>query len=526
MKKEYLLAGLISIIVLLFANAYLLFGLFTPKEGLSFLGRRVINSQDTYTYVSFIEQVKQGKVLFSNLYTSEPQTSTLVRPSYTLLGFIANLTGITSISSYHLGRLIFSIPFFIVLYIFISQFFSDYRKRLLAFTITLTSTGVGYLLGFYFTKSSDSWIPESLTFLSLQEAPHFILSQTFMLVAFLFLLKGFKSNRIRYFVLTFIALILLGFEHPYNLLICALTSVFAGLYFFKYKKVSLKLLTIGVLSTVAPFIISFLYQYAETLRNPTLSSWISQSTSPSPINYIFGYGILIIFAIFGLEKYLSEKKIPQILIVSWIAATVILLYSPVFFQRRLSEGLHIPLSILAAEGLVIVAVFASRFVIERARKNFVYVFIVVTVLIMAIGTLLGVFQDVRVIGRDSLNSYYYYLSNGEVNGMRWLKQETDSNDVILANWFYGNVMPGIIGRKVYLGHSAQTKDFNSKIDLVNKFILNTKSSSAYKFLKKNHITYIYLGSNDSMLTYGFKPDAKPYLIKVYDSDNVKIYEVR
>jgi hypothetical protein len=45
-------------------------------------------------------------------------------------------------------------------------------------------------------------------------------------------------------------------------------------------------------------------------------------------------------------------------------------------------------------------------------------------------------------------------------------------------------------------------------------------------LKDNNITYLYLGGNDSILTYGFKPEKKPYLIKIYDEGQAKIYRVR
>lgn len=40
------------------------------------------------------------------------------------------------------------------------------------------------------------------------------------------------------------------------------------------------------------------------------------------------------------------------------------------------------------------------------------------------------------------------------------------------------------------------------------------------------ITYIYLGSNDTILQYGFKPEEKPYLVKVWDQGGVLIYRVK
>lgn len=534
MKKEIFWAILIAAIVLVFSNAYVLYGMMVPKDQLSFLGRRVINSQDTYTYVAFIEQARQGRFYFENLYTTEPQTPSLVRPSYYLLGRLGAFLVLPSIVLYHLGRILFSILFCIILYIFLGQFFKSSGKRLLSFAIILTATGWGYFVAGLFSKVADLWIPEANTFLSLQEAPHFILSQSLMLLSFLFLLKGWQSSlhkeKIRrttiYFSLVFVVLFALGFEHPYDLLLCTGTAFFAGIYLWFANKVPKKALIISILLVILVSVLGNLYQYIQTLTNPIINNWAQQSSSPTPMDYLLGFGFIIVFAVLGLEKYLTSRKTPEILIIAWIATTSILIYSPIFFQRRLSEGFHIPLSILATEGVIMSALFVSGFVVQRAKKIVYRVFIVILVILMTFGTILGVLADIKTIQNDSVNAYYYYLLNAEVQGMVWLRDKTTPQDVILSNWFYGNIIPGVTGRKVYIGHKAQTNNFDGKVRLINKFILDKNADSAYKFLKDNHITYVFVGNDDTMLTYGFKPDAKPYLIKVFDEGGARVYRVR
>lgn len=534
LKREYFLFIVITLVILVFSNIYVFYGLFSPKEGLTYLGRRVINSQDTYTYVAFIEQAKQGKILFENLYTTEPQTASLIRPSYYFLGRIASVLDISSIAAYHLGRIIFSIVFCLVLYLFLGIFFKSYKRRLLAYTIIISTTGLGFLVGSLWSQVSDAWIPESNTFLSLQEAPHFILSQMFMLLTFLFVLKGWgiadEKNRTKrrnlYLGLSFVSLFLLTFEHPYDLLLCTGAIFSSALYLALFHKVKRSVLVISALGEVVVCFLGLLYQYTETVRNPILSNWAAQSKSPNPMDYILGYGILIPFAVIGLERYLTQRKVSQILIISWVGVTSILLYSPVFFQRRLSEGFHIPLGILGTEGLIITAFFVSRLFIPKVRKMVSYMFVSVVVFVMCIGTVLGVQQDVGIVSKDSMGAYYYYMLSDEIKAMEYLKYKTDGKDIILSNWFYGNVIPGVTGRKVYIGHKAQTNQFENKIKTINTFLLNKNVDEAYSFLKKNNITYVYLGGNDSILTYGFKPEKKPYLIKVYDEGQAKIYKVR
>ena len=96
----------------------------------------------------------------------------------------------------------------------------------------------------------------------------------------------------------------------------------------------------------------------------------------------------------------------------------------------------------------------------------------------------------------------------------------------MANWFYGNLIPGITGRKVYVGHRVQTPFFDQKIEKMNWFLVNRNSKEAYNFLKSNGITYIFLGKNDSMLKYGFKPFEKPYLVEVYNRNDVLVFRIK
>ncbi len=540
-KKEYLWASLIAFIIVSLSNLYLFMGVTNPKSGLVFLERRVINSQDMYTYVSFIEQARQGRLFFENLYTTEHQTQTLIRPSYTFLGWIAALFGMSSVTAYHVGRILFSIPFFILLYILISNFFSTPKRRLLAFSVTLSATGIGYLTQFLLPQASDLWIPESVTFLSLQEAPHFILSQALMILAFLCVIKLFMNygvnNGIRskiFLGILALTLVYLGLEHPYDLCIVTLTVWVASAWLLiksKSNKIPvnrnyLKIIAWVIMLVTGATAVTFLYQYVETIFNPTLGSWAAISDSPIPMEYIAGFGFLLLFGMIGLEIFLRRLSMKDILIASWVGCGFVLLYAPVFFQRRLSEGLAIPISILSTEGILVTALFLSKFAIKKAKIFVFYTMVCLITLTMIPGTLIGISSDITTINADSRAGYYYYILVGELHGMRWIRDNTSSNDIILTNWFYGNILPGISGRKVFFGHKAQTKQFDEKVAAANKFLLDKNTNEAVSFLKKNRITYIYLGNNDTMLRYGFKPDEKPYLIKVFDEDGSTVYKVR
>lgn len=503
--KEYILIGITILIILLINNLPLLVGYYSGKKELVFLGRRVVNSQDVYTYLAFIEQAKQGKNLFANLYTTEKQVERLFRPSYLLIGKTAKLLGLSSIAAYHFFRIILNLIFFYVLYKFLANFFAEKWKKLFAFIIVLSSSGLGYLLGKWAVNSVDLWVPEAITFMSLAEAPHFILSQILMILFFFNFLKK------RYF-LSGIFIFLLSFEHPYNLV----PMLFTIVTFLLWKR--------GFsLSTLWIFIFSGLglgYQLLELITNPVLKTWSAQNIllSPDPVNYFVGFGLLIFLALIGGENYLQDDKEEKSLIIVWFAASLILPFFPVNFQRRFIEGAHIPLAILASEGLF--------FLVNKQAKTSRLIFIGITIFILALSSISLVIRDIKDISKESTAGYYYFILKEEKTALSWLKENSKIDDGIMANWFYGNIIPGLTGRRVYLGHKIQTPDFDKKVEQINLFLLNKDDDSAYKFLKENNLKYIFLGKNDSMIIYGFKPEEKPYLTKAYDKEDIKIYKVK
>jgi hypothetical protein len=501
--KEFIIVAAVTVAVLFINNLPLLSGYLNKKYNLQFLGRRFVNSQDVYTYVSFIEQAKQGKVLFENLYTTDPQQPALLRPSYFFIGKFAHLTGLSSIAAYHLSRIVLTILFIFTLYGFLGLFFK--KNRIAALIFALVSSGLGFLFGSLFKNSIDLWVPEAITFMSLAEAPHFILAQLLMVLIFWNFLKK------RYF-LAGLLLFMLSLEHPFNLFPIFVTLVILLLW---ERKFSFSMVWMILFSAAG-----LGYQLFELATNPVLRSWSTQNIllSPDPVSYIVGFGLLIPLAFIGGENFLKEQSQERKLIIAWFSASFVLPFFPVAFQRRFIEGIHLPLAILAVEGSILLA--------KKHSKLSETIFIGVIIFFVSFSSLGLIIKDIQEINKDSSSNYYYHLLTGEVAAMQWLKENSRLTDGILSNWFYGNIIPGIAGRRVYLGHKIQTPDFDKRVENINKFILDTNNQEAKKFLDDNHINYVFLGNNDSIIYYGFKPKEKPYLNEVYNQEGISIYQIR
>jgi len=329
-----------------------------------------------------------------------------------------------------------------------------------------------------------------------------------MLLGIMFFLKYLKKRELMDILTSTSLFLLLSFEHPYNLLVIGFTVLFVCLLTGEkiYK------------SVFFAFLSSFglIYQLIQILTNPTLMGWHFSLLSPPPVAYLVGFGLLIPFAVIGMEKIYKEKDANYKLLLVWVFVTGVIIYSPFEFQRRMIEGIHIPLAILAGIGLFFVA--------GKFKKHWVDV-VLSAVVLLSLTSFYTIYIDFSTINKDSSKGYYYYITKPEAKGIAWLKSHTGGKDVILSNWFYGNLIPGLAGRTVYLGHKAQTINFDRKVNSINSFLLSSDTKLSRTFLKENRITYIFLGNNDDMIFYGFKPDTKPFLTKVYSENGVLIYKV-
>jgi hypothetical protein len=489
MKTEKLFIIGIAAAALFIINAPIIYFYNTDNTDLLFLGRRVANNEDTYRYVSFIEQAKQNRNLFENLYTTEPQEPNLLRPSYQVIGKLARAFNVSSIAAYHVSRIILSLLFYFVLFRFITLFFDDSIKRVAAFFTVSLASGFGTI----------DWIPGAVTFLSLGEAPHFILSQVLLLIGLYFLLTE------HLYILAPLPLFFLSLERPCYVLVIAPTVLVS---FVWSKKGFVKGMLPALLSS--PGII---YRFVELRTNPAFASWQAQNAliSPSPNDYLLGFGLLVPLAILGVESFTKEESLKHKLILSWVFMTAAMIYAPVSFQRSMVEGVHIPVAILAAVGLS---------VLSKTRKRLA----IVVLVLLPVFSILSIYKDMRAIG-DPSNRHYFFMDRDEYEAVSWLGSHTTDKDVILANTDYGNLIPGFVARKTYIGHSIQTINLSGKIELVNSFLLEKNALIAWSFLYSNKITHIFLGKNDAMARYGFHPQTLDFLTVVYSKKGVRIYGV-
>ena len=491
-----------SIGVLALASLPYVIGALTAGPDRVFSGLQV-NPLDGVSYLAKMQIGLHGEWLFSLRFTAESSTGVLLFTYFVALGQLARMLGLPLILVFHAARLLGGFALLWSIYALIARVTDSIDQRRRAWWLIAISSGLGWLALLSGRASTSDWtIPESNTFYSLIANAHFALAMALMIVLFIGLLEAQHVSARRVIGLSVLSILL------------AIIQPFAPVALFAILGVTLVLIwrrdrawprpqfftAIGVGLITTPLLI---YLYAATQIDAVLRGWSAQNQTLSPaiIDYVLGYGVLILLAIPAARSAWRRRSNWDLLLLAWIVVTAPLLYAPFPLQRRWSLGLHIPIGVLAASGLSQIA----RTI--RARR-----------LLFAATVPTSITIVVVLIAGAAAHSPNIYLTTDEFAAMTWLHDHAQFNDVVLAAPETGAFIPAFAGQRVVYGHPYETVDADRKKQLVLDFFTG-RSTDALR-----GVNYVLIGPREQ--TLGASDVSDLPLSEAFRSGQVVLYAVK
>ncbi len=540
-SNEKKLWTIVTIALIFITTLPILYAWLTTPQESYFVGFGSLAPGDVSLYFSYFEQVKQGHILFKDLYTSEVQTRTLFIPFFAFWGFIGKILHLNNPLLYQVARITHLIAFMSVLSYAIAYFFHGMRKRTIALFFTLFASGLGGYIAPFFEQFSydttgyyhwpmDLWVTESNTFLTLYHNPLYIFSLTLLLLTFLYFLLAIETNQKKWMLYGGITALLLIQTHPYHMpTLASIMFVFIVMraiqkqqFLWRYWK------TATVMALIA--LPAALYWILLLQYDWLLASRINQQGGYVTVWWLtlISYGFLVPLALLGIFSRATRNNTRWLFLIAWLATSSILIHLN-FLQhpRRLTEGLQIPLTFLAVEGLFILATKIKQHIHHTSMWHTLYHMRPIRWIAFL---LLFCFSQLFVIANDIALAVNHdprlYRPQGEFAAMQWLKNNTAENAVIFSNVINGNLIPGITGRTVYAGHSSETAFWETKITRIALWYDVTQDfEKKYQFLTQNNIMYVWYSDFEKMLG-DFDPRSLPQLGEVFSNNEVTIFEVR
>jgi hypothetical protein len=459
--------------------------------------------------------------------------------------------------------------------------------RKLAFLMVCFGSGFGWLPLWWQVRGIDTpidkWQPEALTFLSLYLSPLFCCSLALQVGILLLLLRSDRTDQIKPAILAGLCGFLLGLIHTYDVISLAAVwltyRIAASLRPLDPAERNATVrswrnaLIAGVITLPA-----VVYIYRQLQTETVFGQRAAVETkSPALAWVLIGYGVLLLLALLGTyvqlkstpkgigttgepslsngtvsSETVSSRSISPIAIrflICWACANLAVSYLPTSFQRKLLQGEHFPIAILAGIG--------ATWLLGRTRLRSTPLWIATMGLILFLSI-----TNVRFVLRD-LDNYQInlaqtgqhrtYLKPGEIEALRWIDANvprsvavqplpylklasTDpeehrfgATDMSLACF-----TPGLTHHAVYCGHWGETPDYPAKLeDLTALCVFRTTEQKRIALLRKmkvGYLVYSQLEADDEWLDreaplFRGKFSPPPYLKLVHENKDADIYEV-
>lgn len=493
-------AGFAAIVMLITTLPYLI-GVLAAGDTWRF-GGFVFGTDDGCSYLAKMRLGARGDWLFTLRYTHEPHAGALLFLPYVLLGKLAAFFADPAsprlftalVIVFHAARIVFGAALIAVCYRFVAVFLPGQATRRFALVVIALGGGLGWLLllsgqGLFGSLPVDWFVPEGYSFLILFGLPHLALARASLLGGLLLLFRAVEqpvSGRasLRQTILAGLLWLVTGLCVPfYVAVLYVILGCWGVALWLRGRRCGAYIWRAGTAALIPLPLLA--YTGVVFLTNDALGRWSAQNDlpSPHPLHYVLGYGVLALPAVIGARWAWRGAARPQheaaALLVAWVIAVPVLIYLPIGVQRRLAEGVIVPLSILAAIGLRLR--FPTRRLWSRARTA-VLLLVLPTTALLVLGGAAGALTPSRPI----------FQATADLAALDRLNAIAPRDAVVLCLKQTGNYLPARTDLIAYVGHGPETLHSEQKEQRAEQFYAGQLSAEERRALLA-HIDYVYWG---------------------------------
>ena len=496
------------------------------------------NFDDSCVYLSWMRQSADGLARTINLFTTDPQHGLAPNPFFWVLGRAAGLTHLPLLGVYHGARLICGFVLLLAVWELIRALIVPVPARRLAYLFVCFSAGLGWLPCWRdgsLAAPIDLWQPEAITFLSLYLSPLFCFSMFLQVKIIHLLLVGERTGRFRYAIYAGLCGSVLGLTHTYDVVslaaawICYLLGS-AVLLHRRGRPLSdtvpswTRALAAGLITLPAVAFIAYQLRSETVFRQRALVA----TTAPALHWVVLGYGVTLLFAAFATVLLIrsaipthrqTEDRLSRepdawtidpeaaLLLIVWLITNIAVSYIPVSFQRKMIQGAHFPIAILAGIGAACVL---NRLRGTPSISRFP-AFAFISTLILCLSNVHFMLRDTENYSQNLAQTKLHrtYIQPGEIAALQWLRTHTAPGTAVQPLPWIGLlatdsgrqvftreatlmcITPGLIDRPVYCGHWGETPDFFTKLAELRMFATPRRTDSErIALLRSMHVRYV------------------------------------
>jgi len=486
----------------------------------------IMDQVDYHTYLAKMWQGFRGEWRYEVPYTTESHEGAYFFTFYLALGHVARLAGLGLPLTYQLARVGFGFVMLLIVYRFIALFVVPLRSRRLAFLLATMASGLGWITEILAPTSPggvspmEFWLLDGFTYLAVLVVPHFSAAIALLLGIYVLLLRRYDGPSLGEAGLAVLSSVALGLIHPYALLLADLVPL---LYWATSWLWTRQMNWRGTATVLAMGLgqLPILAYDLWIFRQPVFAGWSAQNVTlspPLPV-YLWGYGLLILPSVVGVVAWARRGSPGLAFPVIWIVLVAILAHLPWNLQRRFLEGVQVPLGLLAGVGV------AQGLFPELHGQKAGGLRWLAMALLLALAPVSNLYLTVGHTLAAAARSPALFWSADTIAAVDWLGENSRPEEVILADFEPGNLIPGRIGHRVVLGHWMETIDYEEKRIAVDQvFAAATSRAERIRLLTLYGVSYLFYGPHERALG-DLDPTTLNYLVPVFSRNLVTVYRV-
>ena len=516
-RHEWVRVSIYAAVLLLVTSLPYVLG-WATAGGESVFSGFLFGVDDGNSYLGKMRLGAQGAWAFSLVYTTEPHASApLLFLPYILPGHIVGLfleptdPRLTPalLGTFHLLRVIFGGLLVLVLYRFIAAFMR--RGRFLALVLATLGGGFGWLLFLPGDVPPEFFIPEGFSLQILLGLPHLALARAALLGGLLLLFAALDAPRgERLALLAGGCWLVVGLAVPFYLVIIySVLGAWGLALWLRQRAFPLRLFRLALIAAGLTLPL-FLYNVVVFTTNPAFAQWSAQNLlpSPPPLHYVLAYLPLAALAVIGARWAWRRTQSAYALLIGWPLIVPVLVYLPLNVQRRMAEAVIVPLAILAAMGI--------RLLARRYRR------VKLAALLALLPSALILIAVAYIAALSSAPPVKYPA--GQIAALNWLNANGEPGAGVLSVFETGNLIPAYTGLRAYVGHGPETLFAIAKTEQAEQFFAGALSATEQADLLAQ-VRYVFYGVNERRFAADDAPAWADGLREVYRSGAYVIYAV-
>jgi hypothetical protein len=544
-RKEWifpllLAAGLLLAVAIPYRDGYRNSAPSHPFMGL--VGDTAID--DNNVYLGLMRQAADGRALFTNNFTPEPNRPLLFNVLYLFLGRVSRMTGWSLDLTHRLFGAASIVLLVISAYAFIAAGVRRPRYRRFALVIACLGGGFPWIARAVLNATGinlrpiSGWLVEVSLFHAMLVYPHFVFAAALLTASLALLLKAERERRFGPAVLGGCSIAVLAASHAFEAVVAIPTVV---LYLIldglaKGRIPSLNRWKCAALVAGIPLPMMFLNQWILS-REPMWGGVVRRLDfyTPDPFRLVMALGASFAIVVLTFDGLLRRDRTSgEGMAKVWLLVSLGLAYAPwINWRWHLINGIQIPLSVLATQGLrrtLFLRILLRR---RRTRKGAGRRWVplppaLAAAMLVILGACCLISRSFLIHYRDEVTSVEYptYLTSHELAAMSYLRGEVPRDALVLASYNTGNYLPRMSGQRVFLGEDKLTANYEERMSQVRKFFSPDETDgSRLELLQRFGIGYVFYGPEERKLG-GYDPSQASYLQPVFQEGGVKVMKVQ